>query len=179
MKLEEPIRTERLVLREFVESDFDQVHEYGSDPEVVRFVPWGPNTPDATRAFIQRCLDSQLAENRKSYDLAAVVEDENRIIGGIGIRKIDSHGDTASFGYVFNRNYWGKGYATEAARAIIRFGFDTLKVHRIEAICDIENTGSFRVLEKSGMRREGMLRENLRLRDHFRNSYMYAIIRTD
>lgn len=179
MKLEEPIRTERLVLREFVESDADQVHEYGSDPEVVRFLPWGPNTPDVTKAFIQRCLDSQNAEDRKSYDLAAVVEDENRIIGGIGIRKINSHGDTATFGYVYNRHYWGKGYATEAARAIIRFGFDTLKVHRIEAICDIENTGSFRVMEKSGMRREGLQRGALRLGDQLRDSYMYGILRTD
>jgi ribosomal-protein-alanine N-acetyltransferase len=101
MKLEEPIRTERLVLREFVESDADQVHEYGSDPEVVRYVPFGPNTPDATKAFIQRCLDSQVAEDRKSYDLAVVVQDENRIIGGIGIRRVDSHGDTGSCGFVF------------------------------------------------------------------------------
>ena len=179
MKLENPIETERLLLREFVEDDFDQIHEYGSDPEVVKLVPFGPNTPDETSAFLQRCLDQQVAEKRKNYDFATIVKAENKLIAGCGIHRINGHGNSAAFGYVLNRSYWGKGYATEAARALVKFGFDVLDVYRVEAICSLENIASARVMEKCGMRREGIQRGSLKIDDEYHDAYMYAVLRTD
>jgi len=142
-------------------------------------MPFGPNTPDETRAFIGRCLDSQNSEKRVNFDFAIELTKEKRIIGGIGIRRQTSHGDSASFGYVLNRHYWLKGYGSEAAGGIVKFGFEFLKVHRVEAICDIENTGSWKVMEKAGLMREGLQREALKLGDEFRDCYMYGILRTD
>ena len=78
-------------------------------------------------------------------------------------------------GYVLNKGYWEKGIATEAARAFVRFGFETLNLHRIFTTCCPENEASERVLQKCGMRLEGRLRENL-LRGEWRDSLVYAII---
>jgi RimJ/RimL family protein N-acetyltransferase len=82
----------------------------------------------------------------------------------------------AEIGYAINRKFWNQGYMTEAARRIIRFGFEELGMHRIFATCDPENTGSYRVMEKNGMQREGILRENLQIHGRWRNSYSYSML---
>jgi RimJ/RimL family protein N-acetyltransferase len=82
----------------------------------------------------------------------------------------------AWIGYVINPRCWGRGYATEAAREMLRFGFGELELHRIEATCDVLNAASARVLEKIGMQREGLLREHMWLRDRWRSSYLYSIL---
>jgi len=78
----EIIRTERLVLREFEEADWRAAHSYGSNPEVVRYMDWGPNTEEDTKKFIQRTIASQKGQPRKTYTLAIVLKPENRLIGG-------------------------------------------------------------------------------------------------
>jgi RimJ/RimL family protein N-acetyltransferase len=170
------ITTDRLLLRELRKEDWQAVHEYGSDPEVVRFVEFGPNTEEETRDFIRRATASAEDEPRKGHDFAVVRGKDGRLIGGCGIYVTKPEHREAFIGYVFNREYWGNGYATEAAQALLRYGFETLRMHRIFATCDPENRASARVLEKTGMRREGLLRENSRMKGKYRDDLIYAIL---
>ena len=168
--------TDRLLLRDFVESDWRAVHEYGSDIEVVRYMPWGPNTEDDTKAFVARAIAGQNEDPRTKHELAIVLREEGRLIGGCGIRVSAPSHKGADMGYCLHKEYWGAGYATEAADAVIAFGFERLGLHRIIATCDADNTASARVLEKVGMRKEGCFREDSLMRGVWRDSYLYAIL---
>jgi RimJ/RimL family protein N-acetyltransferase len=171
------IHTDRLLLREYRETDFSDIHEYATDPEVVRYVPFGPNTEDETRNFIHRNLDQQQDPDRKIFGFAIVLKSEQKIIGG-GSLKIFTEGVT-TLGYALNRRYWSKGYATEFARAVLAFGFTQINVHRICSTCDIENRASAHVMEKIGMRREGLWIEDCFIKGEWRSSYTYAILQRE
>ena len=169
------LETERLILREFRADDFEVVHAYGSDPAVVRFMPWGPNSPEQTRDFLRRKLDEQTAEPRMVFDLAVVERASGQVVGSVGLR-LDAEGTQAELGYCYARHAWGRGIATEAARAMLRLGFEELGLHRIHASCDAQNLASARVLEKIVMRREGHRIEDTFQRGRRRDSFAYAIL---
>jgi ribosomal-protein-alanine N-acetyltransferase len=168
--------TERLLLRDFVEADWRAVHLYGSDPDVVRFMPWGPNSEEDTKAFVARALSAQADSPRTKHELAVVLREEGRLIGGCGIRVSGPADRRADMGYCLHSGFWGKGYATEVAEALLAFGFDRLALHRIIATCDVGNAASARVLEKVGMRREAYFREDSWIRGVWRDSYLYAVL---
>jgi RimJ/RimL family protein N-acetyltransferase len=170
------LESERLVLREFIEQDFDAIHRYAVDPEVVRFMPWGPNTEEDTDRFLRRAVGYQSQDPRTHYELAVTIKEGGYLIGGCGIRATNLGLREGNIGYCLNRDHWGRGYATETARRLLRYGFQHLEYHRLYATCDPENTGSRRVLEKIGMRREGHLRENVWMRGEWRDSLVYAIL---
>lgn len=167
--------TERLRLREFMMDDLDEVHKYASDPEVSQYMEWGPNTLDETFAFVEGAVDSQSENPRKKFELA-IEHPLNGVIGGCGIYVQNVDNKIAEIGYCLNRDYWGKGYGTEVASLLIEFGFNDLKMHRIVATCDPENIGSWKIMEKNGMTREGVLRENKIIRGKWRDSYIYSIL---
>ena len=169
-----PIRTPRLVLREFREGDLADIHAYAAIPEVCRFMEWGPNTPEDSRAALDRALASQGEWPRKHVGLA--VEREGVVIGSI---RMDLQGEKtadADFGYTMHPDHWAQGLATEASRALLEIAFQTLGLHRVWATCDVENTGSYRVMEKLSMRREAEFRQDKLIRGEWRNSYLYAIL---
>jgi len=168
------LTSERLVLREFVRDDFDSVHKYASDPEVVKFMPWGPNTRAETRRFIERNIQAQVVKPRTSYELAITIDGE--LIGGCGLTIHSISDKKAEVGYCLRRDMWGKGIATEVAASLIRFGFEELELHRIRALCDTMNHGSYKVMEKNSMQREGVLRDEKRIRGEWRDSYIYSIL---
>jgi len=168
--------TERLVLREFTKGDWQAVHEYASDPEVVCHVEWGPNTEKETRDFIKRAMASYREKPRCGYQFAVILKEEDRLIGACGLHVSNRDHREAWIGYCFNRHYWGKGYATEAARRLVTFGFDELKLHRIFATCDPQNERSVRVLKKTRMQREGRFREHKWVKRRWRDSLLYAIL---
>nr|MBO2508612.1 GNAT family N-acetyltransferase [Bacillota bacterium] len=172
MRLEGP----RVVLREFELSDFEAVHAYGSDPEVVRFMVWGPNEPPDTEAFIRHARELAQQEPRTSFELAVTLRESGALIGGCGLRVNRTLVGDADIGYVLHRDYWGRGLAAEAAGLLLQLGFGQLGLSRIWATCDVENRASARVLEKIGMQREGRLRRNLLVRGRWRDSYLYAIL---
>lgn len=167
--------TDRLILRELTADDFDAVQPYSADPEVVRFMPWGPNTPEMTRDFLRRKLDEQAADPRVTYDLAVTERSTGRVVGSVGLRLSDDRRQ-AELGYCYARHAWGRGIATEAAQAMLRFGFEELGLHRIRARCDARNVASARVLEKIGMRQEGLRLEDTWQRGEWRDSLEYAIL---
>jgi len=169
-----PIRTERLILRDVRESDFDDIHAYATDPETVRYMLWGPNTLETTREVIDRWLARQTEWPRQQIDLVVELQATGRVIGVVSIH--DATTDQASIGYCYHSAYWRRGYGTEAARAMAALAFGALALRRLSANCDARNRGSYRVMEKLGMRREGHFRQDVKVRDGWRDSYHYAIL---
>ncbi|HEX3369190.1 MAG TPA: GNAT family N-acetyltransferase, partial [Candidatus Cybelea sp.] len=121
-----PIRTARLLLREFRESDESDLHEYGSDSGVSRYVVWGPNTPKDTRDVLSSRIERQRIWPRKEVELAIELSKAEKIIGSISLVIQCDDDRIASLGYVINRQYWRRGYATEAADALLSRAFEEL-----------------------------------------------------
>lgn len=170
------LETDRLLLREFQPDDWPAVLAYQSDPRYLRFYPWTGRTPDDVRAFVQMFVEAQQEQPRLKFQLAIVLNGEARPIGNCGIRRKTAGAREADLGYELAPEHWGQGYATEAARAMLAFGFDELKLHRIWAQCLAENRASARVLERLGMRQEGRLRENEWLKGRWRDTLLYGIL---
>jgi len=171
-----PIETERLSLREFRLGDEPDIHDYASDPEVVRFMQWGPNTRDATRLVLRNWLKEQEVGIESTVTLAIELKSEHRLIGAIRLSVKDERNRTADFGYTLNRRYWNRGYGTEASRALLDTCFRKLGIHRMFATCDTRNIASYRVMEKLGMRREGTFEKDVIQKGEWRDSYLYAIL---
>jgi len=171
-----PIRTERLLLRELRETDLDDVHAYAADPAVARFMDWGPNSHDETVTYMNLKLDEQTRWPRDEVTLAIEHLADGRLIGAIRLAVNDRAHLTGDFGYSLSRAYWRQGYATEASRAVIEAGFRALGLHRIWAECDVENAGSWGVMEKLGMRREAHIREGKLIKGAWRDRYVYAVL---
>jgi len=178
-QLMKAIETERLLLRDLVTNDQDAVHEFSSDPEVVRFMDWGPNTKDETIGFIKRSISARNEKPRHNYTLAIIQKDTGKLIGSCRIVVSNVENREGWLGYCLNRNFWGKGYATETTRGLMKFGFEKLNLHRLFALCDPGNSASAHVLEKSGMKKEGHLREHKWSKGKWRDSYLYAILEQD
>ena len=174
----EPIATGRLVLREFVLHDWPALHLYGSDPEVMGGLLLPPNSAEDSRDVVQRCMAYQDEEPRTRYELAITLATTGELVGGSGVRITSARNREASMGYVLRRDSWGKGYATEAARAMLRVGFEVLGAHRVIGDVDAANNGSIRVLEKLGMTKEGLFRQGFwsPAHGHWRDTYRYAIL---
>jgi|SRR5579885_479751 len=173
------IMTARLLIRDEMHDDLDAFYEIDSDPEVVRYVSYGPWTREECQRDLAFHIEEQHASPRTSYYLAMILRKEERLIGGCSLVIVSRRHREGELGYGLNRNYWGYGYATEAAQALLAFGFTTLQLHRIFATCHPENKGSERVMQKIGMRKEGHLRENKWGKGAWRDSLLYAIIESD
>jgi ribosomal-protein-alanine N-acetyltransferase len=171
-----PLETERLLLREFRPEDFDDIQAYASDHEVSRYMEWGPNTPEITRKVLDDRLMDQTVWPRANVNLGVELKSEERLIGSIRLGVSDLANRTGDFGYAYHRNYWRRGYATEAAHILLGAAFEKLGLHRIYATCDVRNAGSWGVIEKLGMRREATLIEDTLRRDGWRDSHVYAVL---
>ncbi|MDP2214278.1 GNAT family N-acetyltransferase [Phenylobacterium sp.] len=172
----ERLETERLILRDFRLEDTEAVHVYGSDPEVTQFMPWGPNSPQDTAAFMARVLEQQATWPRLDLGLAIELKSEAQVVGSIALHLRDVPNATVEMGYVLRRDLWGLGLVTEAGRAMIDMGFGVCGLHRIVASCDVRNVGSYRVMEKLGLRREGRLRKDRMIGAEWRDTYVYALL---
>lgn len=173
------IETNRLLMREFVEADWQAVFAYQSNPLYLLYSDWMHRTQNDVCEFVQMFINQQKEEPRTKFQLAVVLKEENRLIGNCGIRVNDSQLREANIGYELNPQYWGQGYATEAAQAILKFGFEELKMHRIWSWCVAENIASFRILEKIGMHREGHLREKELIKGRWYDNFIYAILENE
>jgi [ribosomal protein S5]-alanine N-acetyltransferase len=171
-----PLTTDRLLLRELTDSDWLAVHEYSSDPKVCEFMDWGPNSARETKEFIKRALRAAKDKPRFAYDFAITQANSNQVIGAVSLVLIGFPSNQAMIGYVLGHQHWGKGIMSEAVRAVIGFGFATLKLHRISASCDPSNVASFRVMEKCGMRREGYFVEDKFIKGKWRDTLSYSIL---
>jgi RimJ/RimL family protein N-acetyltransferase len=173
------LETPRLALRELRDSDFERIHAYASDHEVVRYLDWGPSSVEDTTQFLALVRDARTTTPRTAYHLAIALRTDDRAVGTCRIEIRDAVRQTGDLGYVLDRAHWGRGYATEASRALLAFGFERLGLHRIWATCDVRNAASSRVLEKLGMGREGRLRHDVQRKGAWHDSYLYAILEQD
>lgn len=145
------METPRLILRRYREADLEDLHRYLSDPEVLRFEPYRPMDMEETKAELQRRM--------ASHEMIAVeLKDAGKLIGNVYLGRRDFQ--SLELGFVFNREYWGMGLASESCRAVIEMAF-AQGAHRIFAECDPENESSWRLLEALGFRREGHLLQNV------------------
>jgi RimJ/RimL family protein N-acetyltransferase len=170
------VTLDRLVLREFEHHDWEAVHVWASDPEVVRYLAWGPNTERETRTFVQHAIGQQLDRDRRDWELAIVLKEDGQVVGGCGIHVSAPEHRKGWIGYCLRHDTWGRGYATELASALLAIGFVELKLHRVFATCDPRNMASARVLEKIGMRREAHLREHLWQKGEWRDSVIFGML---
>ena len=128
------------------------------------------------RAFVRMFIARRDEEPRTKFQLAITLASNGQLIGNCGIRKETPDTQEADIGYELDPHYWGRGYATEAAHAILAFGFRELALHRIWAWCIAENAASAHVLEKLGMRQEGHLRQNEWMQGRWWDTLLYAIL---
>ncbi|MBD2677954.1 GNAT family N-acetyltransferase [Nostoc paludosum FACHB-159] len=173
------LETNRLLMRDFVDADWQAVFVYQSNPLYLLYSHWTHPTENDVCEFVQMFINQQKEKPRTKFQLAVVLKKENRLIGNCGIRVNDSELREANIGYELNPLYWGQGYATEAAQAILKFGFTELKMHRIWSWCVAENIASSRVLEKIGMCREGHLQEKGLIKGRWHDNFIYAIHEND
>lgn len=145
------METRRLILRSYKESDLDDLYEYLSDEEVVRFEPYKPMTREETRGNLQWRMETDEM-------IAIELKDNHKMIGNIYLGKREF--DSLELGYVMNKKYWGKGYAKEACEALVNQAFAN-GIHRIFAECDPKNPNSWRLLERLGFAKEAHLKENV------------------
>ncbi len=148
------IQTERLILREIKEDDWLPVLEYQSDPLYLKYTHWETRNERDVKEFIGMFIHWQRENPRRKFQLAITKASNGALIGNCGIRKQDSGDRVAELGYEIAPIEWQKGYATEAASAMLSFAFLTLKLQRVWAYCIADNVASARVLEKIGMDRE-------------------------
>jgi RimJ/RimL family protein N-acetyltransferase len=169
------LETERLVLRRFTPEDAEAMfRNWTNDDDVLRLLYFDPQA--ATEATILEYV-RLLGEGEGKYLFAAELKQSGDIIG-CGL--IVYFGDDPEIGYFLRSGYWNNGYATEIGRTMLSFGFETLKARRIIAHCDAENVGSYRVLEKLGLRREGRFRKaRRRVSGEYADEYAYAILAED
>ncbi|MFZ3590649.1 GNAT family N-acetyltransferase [Bacillus sp. DJP31] len=168
--------SERVTLREFVEIDWIDVHSYASQEVVCQYQPWGPNSEEESEAFVRQVIEEAKRVSRSRFVFAVTVKETGKMIGAGELNIRDVSNKAGEIGYILNRDYWGKGYATEVAKLLIEFGFKVLDLHRIYATCDPRNVKSTKVLEKVGMTWEGRMREDLLLKDGWRDSLLYSIL---
>jgi ribosomal-protein-alanine N-acetyltransferase len=157
--------TERLILREFRHEDWPEVLAYQVDPRYLRYYDWSGRTPEEVQAFVRMFLEQQQERPRCKFQLAVTLRSTGQLIGTCGIRLEAADAHEGDVGYELSHEHWGRGYATEAAQAIMRFGFEELRLHRIWSWCAADNVASARVLVKVGVRLEGRLWLEGRLRD--------------
>jgi [ribosomal protein S5]-alanine N-acetyltransferase len=172
------IRTSRLQLREYQLEDWEAVHTYNSDADALRFEAWGPNNPMQTKAFVQAAINQAQVKPRSYYEFAVCLQQTGALIGGIGLRLKERKKGIATLGYVFHPAHWGKGYATEAALAMVDFARTLPEVHTVFATCDRENVASQKVLERCGLEAVGMVAELEPVKGRFRDMLQYEIYLT-
>ena len=171
------IETRRLRLRFPTLDDAEEIFlKYAQDQEVTKYLVWPPhNSIRQTKEFIQSC--EQRLENGDAFPRIIEIKSTDELIGMIDLR-IDRH--RADFGYVIAREYWGKGYATEALKSVVELALSQERIFRVWAVCDVENIASARVMEKAGLEREGILRSYIvhpQISDEPRDCFCYSIVK--
>jgi len=171
-----PLETERLSLRPHRADDWAVVAAYANHPDLLRYRPDDVRSPEQMQAHLQHLVEVQQREPRTSYHFAVILETNQRLIGWCGLVIKDRERQIAELGYDLDRPYWGLGYMTEAARAVVGCEFTTLNLHRIFAECHPANAASMRIMQKLGTIYEGHLRENVWVKGNWWDTIIYAIL---
>ncbi|MEK9196669.1 GNAT family protein [Lysinibacillus halotolerans] len=172
------LETERLILRKITLDDLEEMFHYCSNDEVTKYLVWDTHkTIEDTKAFIDFSLKRYKAHQLSPW---GIVDKENKkFIGTIDFITWDTKHKTAEIGYALSHEHWGKGMMTEAAKQVISFGFEHMDLTRIQARCFVENFGSERVMQKSGMTFEGILRKSMFVKGEHKDLKIYSILKEE
>lgn len=170
--------TDRLIFRPIRQDDAEDMYGYACDGEVTKYLLWSEH-PDIgfTRRYIKRI--GELYRQGEYYDWAAVRKSDRKMIGTAGFAQLDMKNGAGEIGYVLARPCWHQGYGTEMAKALIDFGFSYFGFNRIQARYMKENVYSRSVMDKCGMRFEGILREALFVKGEYRDIGVCSILRSE
>ena len=173
------LETDRLVLRRFTADDAESVfNNWASDEEVTRYLTWPTHKSiDVSRGFMDYCVAGYA--NSSFYQWGIELKDTKELIGSISVVKVIDEIDSLELGWAIGRKYWGNGYTAEAALKIIEFLFDQVGANRICAGHDVQNPNSGRVMQKAGMKFEGILRQSGRNNQGIVDMAHYSIIKAE
>jgi RimJ/RimL family protein N-acetyltransferase len=171
------LETDRLILRRLNKKDVEDVYEIMGDEKTVNYLS-GTATKEGTKKYIMKEIDKSANSYGGSY--AVVLKNENKVIGIISIN-IEEKNSKAEIGYLFNSNYWNKGYAIESVKCVVDFIFNKLRLNRIEADCITENEGSLKIFKKLNMSYEGTRRQSRynKKHDKYFDVCYYGLLRED
>jgi RimJ/RimL family protein N-acetyltransferase len=165
-----PLQTQRLILRPIALADWEAIHRYMSDPVVTRWLPEGTLDEAQAQAFARKNA------GRSATAIAVVEREADELVGHMVFHPWYGHA-THEIGWVIAPDRQRRGYATEAARALLDFAFGALRCHRVIATCQPDNPASWRVMEKLGMRREAHFRQGLhQASGEWWDEYFYALL---
>jgi len=172
-----PVTTERLRLRPFVRGDVDAVFAYRSRDDVALYLfDIGLSREDCVLAIQQRIVEVALEAEGDKIILAVELIETGTVIGELSLIWRSVEDRQAEVGWIFNPDHHGRGYATEAARALVDLAFRQGGMHRVMARCDARNVSSMRLMERLGMRREAHFREHMQFKGRWDEEFIYAIL---
>lgn len=175
---EPEFETSTLLLRKITLADVDAYYELASDPAVTTFTLWDTHRSFTdSKIFIERLIHKY--DVQEAYHWGVIDKNANKLIGRTGFIQWDLTHERTEIGFALSRPYWNQGIITGATRLIIEYGFSHLGFNRIEGRCSDNNAGSARAMEKLGMKMEGILRGQLKIKGEFVDQKMYAILRDD
>jgi RimJ/RimL family protein N-acetyltransferase len=174
-----PIETERLRLRLLVPGDLAALLAFESRADVCRWLYWGPRSEEECREALERKIARARDAPETGVALAVELKATGAVIGHTDLSPGEAVHRQGELGFVFHPDHHGRGYATEAARAMLRLAFEGYGLHRVEGRAEPRNTASIRVLERIGMRREGLLRENEWVKGEWQSEVVYALLEYD
>ncbi|MGG2091450.1 GNAT family N-acetyltransferase [Bacillus sp. S13(2024)] len=170
--------TERLCLRPLTIQDAADIFEYASNPEITTYTVWYPHEKlQDSQMFIQSILHQYEKEEVAAYGIE--LKKEQKMIGTCGFIEYDKNHHKAELAYALSKNYWRQGFATEAAKAFICYGFETLQLNRIEARCHASNVQSEQVMKRLGMQYERTFQKDMFVKGAYRDTKMYAILQDE
>ncbi|MBE6688334.1 MAG: GNAT family N-acetyltransferase [Ruminococcaceae bacterium] len=172
------LETPRLTLRQLLPRDKDDMFEYAQNPEITKYLLWYEHENVQFTAKYLKYLQPRYRRG-EYHDWAIVNNEENKMIGTAGFVTFDTENNAAEIGYVISHKYHNLGYATEAVKRIINFGFEELALNRIFARHIAGNDASGRVMQKCGMTFEGIQRSSMYIKERYRDIALYAITRED
>ena len=171
-----PIETERLRLRFFVPEDAAAVHAIESREDVTRWLYWPPRSEDEVRAVLARKIARARDAPETGVAFAVELKAGGALVGYADVSLGEPEHRGGEIGFVFHPDHQGRGYATEAAEALLALAFDVYGLHRVEARAEARNVASVRVLEKLGMRLEGRLVENEWVKGEWQSEAVYGLL---
>ena len=170
------LETERLLLRRVNESDVNEVFALRSNPETMKYIP-RPLVKTIDDALEHIAMINAKIENNEGINWAITYKGSPKLIGIIGHYRIKPEHHRAEIGYMLHKEHNGKGIITEAVQEVVKYGFNEMKLHSIEAIIDPENFGSEKVLQKCGFIKEAHFKENEFFEGRFIDSVIYSILK--
>ncbi|MCV0425765.1 MAG: GNAT family N-acetyltransferase [Roseibium sp.] len=178
-ELSYPFETERLLLRPIEETDAPAIHAYQSRPEVAEYQFWDPRGLATVREKTLEWQGMRQVTGEGELALAVTLKTTGELIGDVFFKITDALARQGTVGYTLNPDFQCKGYATEAARALLNLGFGQFGLHRVFARCDARNVPSWRLMERLGMRREAHFKEHALFKGGWDEEFYYAILQRE